>query len=105
MATDVTITMRESSHSIGDLQFVCEGQGYRYYKNAESKQYCLDSLGNWFLFDEQTGVFVPMPVKAAEQPVQKLKASSAYTNPKLKNVERFGIKFDHNGRPVPFDTF
>ncbi|CAK5076960.1 unnamed protein product [Meloidogyne enterolobii] len=87
---------------VGDLQgleFVCDHEGYRYYKNTETgKQCCLDSTGHWFLFDENNGTFIPMNDANKSSATPKPKEDKG--DPRLRNVERFGIKFDHNGRPI-----
>uniref|UniRef100_A0A915MAI0 Uncharacterized protein n=1 Tax=Meloidogyne javanica TaxID=6303 RepID=A0A915MAI0_MELJA len=87
---------------VGDLQgleFVCDHEGYRYYKNTETgKQCCLDSTGHWFLFDENKGTFIPM--NDANKTATTPKPKEDKGDPRLRNVERFGIKFDHNGRPI-----
>lgn len=87
---------------VGELQgleFVCDHEGYRYYKNTETgKQCCLDSTGHWFLYDESKGTFIPM--NDANKTAPKAKVEDKGGDPRLKNVERFGIKFDHNGRPI-----
>lgn len=85
------------------LEYVCDHEGYRYYKNTETgKQCCLDSTGHWFLFDEGKGTFIPMNDDNKTTTQSKPKHEDKGGDPKLRNVERFGIKFDHNGRPVSF---
>jgi hypothetical protein len=85
--------------NIENLEFVCEQDGYRYYRNTETgKSCCLDSAGYWYLYDEQGQSFVPLNL---EQTLEKSE-SDGKTNSKLKNAGLLGIKFDQNGKPVCF---
>jgi hypothetical protein len=97
---------QKEQNSIGDLQgleFICDHEGYRYYKNRETgKQCALDSLGYWYVFDEQSGAFTPLnAVQSTEdQNEEKKTKSENQVDHKLKNAEKYGITFDHNGHPV-----
>lgn len=98
-AAETTTTNLNIVGNLQGLEFVCEHEGFRYYKNAETgKQCCLDGNGYWYVYDEKSGTFMPN----AEQPNAAKKKKRDDKTDKLRNVERFGIKFDHNGRPVLF---
>uniref|UniRef100_A0A914HD35 Uncharacterized protein n=1 Tax=Globodera rostochiensis TaxID=31243 RepID=A0A914HD35_GLORO len=92
----------ETNLQIQNLEFVCESNGFRYYKDAQSgRQFCLDSAGFWFVLNEEKGAFEPMASVVSEKQTEKPRPKHAEkAHNALRNVARFGIRFDHQGKPV-----
>ncbi|KAI3413628.1 hypothetical protein GPALN_011117 [Globodera pallida] len=92
----------ETNLQIQNFEFVCESNGFRYYKDAQSgRQFCLDSAGFWFVLNEEKGAFEPMASAVSEKQTEKPRPKHAEkAHNALRNVARFGIRFDHQGKPV-----
>ncbi|KAL3068394.1 hypothetical protein niasHT_030685 [Heterodera trifolii] len=92
----------EAEKNEQNFEFVCENEGFRYYKDAKTgRQCCLDSAGFWYILNEEKGAFEPMASNfVAEKQAEKPRPKQDKMQSMLKNVERFGIRFDQHGKPV-----